>query len=152
VFSGVVLTFVAIHFIWSSDLVTVLVVNRTQAPLVLQVDEVSYRVAPGARPVVSSHGQLRYVGQVLSEACEPLATFGASAGDSIAVTVQADGSVTVETGVAIEAAQIAVALPDDPCPTPGVSIEILLRNVLLVGAALSGVLGLGLLLRRRTAG
>jgi hypothetical protein len=113
--------------------------------VVIQFDDAFYRSNPGRSDQFAT-GQLIHHVNVVTEKCSALASFDLLAGNDALVVVNADGTVTVNPPGAVDEAYRGSALkisrPFD-CPAPAASLEILLRNGLLLVGVASAVLGPG---------
>lgn len=133
-------------------------INHAQAPVgytqtetvLLQIDDTFYLVGPPGAPDLSVSGQLSHHVSILTQGCDELGSLDVPAGASVGVTLNADRSVTVGTGMLTWLTGNPVALARPSCSV-SVPLEIVLRDILVLTAVASGGLGLFLLIRQRSA-
>ena len=145
----------AVYTAVAANETSVRVINQTDSThVVIQFDDAFYRSVPGRSDQFAT-GQLIHHVNVVTEKCSALASFDLLAGNDALVVVNGDGTVTVNPPGAVSEAYRGSALkisrPFD-CPAPAVSLEVLLRNGLVVLAVASAVLALLLAARHRIAG
>ena len=137
---------------------TVQFINHAQAPVgyaqtetvLLQIDDTFYLVGPPGGHDLSVSGRLNHHVSILTQGCDELGSLDVAAGDFVAVTLSPDRSVAAgqTSGSAFRFTPVPLASP--PCPV-AVPPEVVLRDIVLLVAAASGALGLGLLVSQRAS-
>lgn len=158
VIAGVAFVLVLAHTLLALRPAEVEFINHAQAPVgytqtetvLLQIDDSFYLVGPPGAPDLSVSGQLSHHVSILTQGCAELGNLDVPAGASVGVTLNADRSVTVGSGMLNWLSGMPVALAKPPCSV-SIPLEIVLRDVLVLIAVASGGLGLFLLVRQRSA-
>jgi hypothetical protein len=153
--AAVAMVLLGVHALLAGREASLRVVNEMPSGKVLvEVDDAWYQVPAGDATMAYASGLLAHHVTVFDGGCGAPVTFDDWAGDSLAMTVAADGSVTVGRGGFLEAVGARSQAITRPwyCPAAGVSLEPLLRDALLRVARASAALGIGLVVGRRFGG